>query len=1077
MSYPIEVPSEIVRKWQGVVDLLAEIMHVPAALIMRAEPQNIKVFVASGSEGNPYERGEVAALDTGHYCETVMKTRRPLLVADALHDEIWKSGPNVKSGMISYLGVPIVWPDNEIFGTVCVLDNKKNEYSESYLKLMLQWRDVFQDHLRSLASTQKKVDLRDAKLRRFVDTSMIGIFVDDFEGRFIEANDAFLDMVGYEREELLSGHMKVADLTPPEWRDRTARTFADIRMGKAVPPYEKEYFRKDGSRVPVVVGAVSFDEEGKQGIAFVLDISKRKRAEEAARRSEKELRDVIETMPAMAWATLPNGSNNFVTQSWREFTGMSPKDASGGGWKASFHPADIAAHVAKWRASLVSGKPFESEARLRHAADGDFHWFLHRAIPLRGESGAILKWYGISTDIDDRKRAEALLAGEKRILEMVAKGDSLAEILESLCRLVEEQAYGVLASILLLDGNRLRHGGAPSLPKAYVDAIDGVLVGPSVGSCGTAAYRGEQVIVEDIATDPLWADYRAAALPHSLRACWSTPIFSSHAEVIATFAMYYREPRSPSPHDQETIEQITHLAGVAIERNRTQEALRRSEAYLAESQTLTHTGSWVYDPGVKKAIYWSEEMFRIFGLDPRRGNPPDNEEFIRMVHVDDRSKLLERGENSFQSNIDHAIDYRIVLPDGTVKHIHSISHPVLNDAGELIERIGNDVDVTESKRTEGERNRAAKALRDSEEQWRAVFENNPTMYFMVDAAGVILSVNPFGAEQLGFTVDDLTGSPVQRLFLAEDREAVAKNVAICFMWPGQTMSWEARKIRKNGDMLWVRETARVMSIKDRLVALIVCEDITERKRVTEVLRAMQTELAHANRLATMGQLTASIAHEVNQPLAGTVSNAEAALRWLERRPPDLEEVRQALIRIARDGYRAGEVVSRIRDQVKKGPSRKEGLEIDEAILEVIELTRGEAAKNEITVRTEFLADLPVIQGDRVQLQQVILNLIVNAVEAMSGTSSGPRELKISTRKSDSKDVLVTVQDTGPGLVPAASDHLFDPFYTTKPNGLGLGLSICHSIIEEHGGRLWATETVPHGASFNFTLPAHRDKVP
>src|SRR3984893_14252686 len=179
---------------------------------------------------------------------------------------------------------------------------------------------------------------------------------------------------------------------------------------------------------------------------------------------------------------------------------------------------------------------------------------------------------------------------EKRILEMVAKGNSLAEILGSLCRLVEAQAGDVLASILLVDGGHLRHGSAPSLPKAYTDAIDGTVIGPSGGSCGTAAYRGEQVIVEDIATDPLWADYREAALPHSLRACWSTPVFSSQGKVIATFAMYYHEPRSPTPRDQETIEQITHLAGVAIERKLTQEALRRSEAYLAEAQRVTHTG-------------------------------------------------------------------------------------------------------------------------------------------------------------------------------------------------------------------------------------------------------------------------------------------------------------------------------------------------------------------------------------------------------------------------------------------------------------------------------------------------------
>jgi signal transduction histidine kinase len=198
-------------------------------------------------------------------------------------------------------------------------------------------------------------------------------------------------------------------------------------------------------------------------------------------------------------------------------------------------------------------------------------------VPLRDEHRHILKWYGTLTDIEDRKRAEALLAGEKRVLEMVAKADALTEILDNLCRLAEGQASDVLASILLLDADRLRHGSAPTVPKAYTDAIDGLVIGPCAGSCGTAAYRGEQVIVENIATDPLWEDYRDAALPHDLCACWSTPIFSSQRKVIATFAMYYREPRRPSPRDQKIIEQITHLAGIAIERKLTQQDLARSE--------------------------------------------------------------------------------------------------------------------------------------------------------------------------------------------------------------------------------------------------------------------------------------------------------------------------------------------------------------------------------------------------------------------------------------------------------------------------------------------------------------------
>src|ERR1700755_268568 len=191
---------------------------------------------------------------------------------------------------------------------------------------------------------------------------------------------------------------------------------------------------------------------------------------------------------------------------------------------------------------------------------------------------------------------------------MVTKGDSLAELLDSLCRLVEAQAGGVLASILLVDGAHLRHGGAPSLPKAFTDGIDGTAIGPSEGSCGTAAYRGEPVIVEDIATDPLWADYRDLALPHSLRACWSAPVFSSQGKAMAHFAMYYRKPRRPTQRDLAIIDQIAHLAGVAIQQKLAQEKLQRSEAYLAEGQKLTHTGSWAWDARKQRVLYCSDEM-------------------------------------------------------------------------------------------------------------------------------------------------------------------------------------------------------------------------------------------------------------------------------------------------------------------------------------------------------------------------------------------------------------------------------------------------------------------------------------
>jgi C4-dicarboxylate-specific signal transduction histidine kinase len=255
-------------------------------------------------------------------------------------------------------------------------------------------------------------------------------------------------------------------------------------------------------------------------------------------------------------------------------------------------------------------------------------------------------------------------------------------------------------------------------------------------------------------------------------------------------------------------------------------------------------------------------------------------------------------------------------------------------------------------------------------------------------------------------------------------------------------------------------------------------DLTERKRAEAEAREgerryreAQMELAHANRLATMGQLTASIAHEVNQPITGVVTNAHAALRFLEAGPVDLDEVRLALEDIVKGGNRAGDVVERIRDLIKKAPPRSDRLDINRLIPAIIDFARGETSRGGVQVKTALADHMPHIRGDRVQLQQVMLNLIVNAVEAMAGVAQESRSLLITTEKAESGGVLISVRDTGPGLPPAAVEHLFEPFHTTKANGMGIGLSICRSIVEAHGGRLWASANIPRGAVFEFALPA------
>jgi C4-dicarboxylate-specific signal transduction histidine kinase len=405
-------------------------------------------------------------------------------------------------------------------------------------------------------------------------------------------------------------------------------------------------------------------------------------------------------------------------------------------------------------------------------------------------------------------RANELLSTEKRTLEVIAGGAGLAEILDDLCRCIDAQAPGAMTTILLMDpdGQRLWPAAGPRVPRGWTHAITPLSIGPSAGSCGTAAFRKEPVVTSDIAADPLWTEYREAALSHGLRASWSQPLMSKDHRVLGTFAMYFAEPRSPSESDIELIKGASDVALIAI----------------------------------------------------------------------------------------------------------------------------------------------------------------------------------------------------------------------------------------------------------------------ERKRAEEALQTAQAELAHVTRVATLGELTASIAHEINQPLGAIVNNAAACLRWLAAH--NLEEVRNSAELVIADGHRASEIIRRIRALATNAPPRRDWLDPNETIRDVAALAQSELSRHGVALDTRLADDLPRIVADRIQLQQVILNLVVNATEAMSGSRDGRRELSIDSALDDSRHVMVAVRDSGPGLDPKNVDRLFDAFYTTKPQGLGMGLAICRSIIEAHGGRLWATANDGRGATFQFVLP-------
>jgi PAS domain S-box-containing protein len=371
-----------------------------------------------------------------------------------------------------------------------------------------------------------------------------------------------------------------------------------------------------------------------------------------------------------------------------------------------------------------------------------------------------------------------------------------------------------------------------------------------------------------------------------------------------------------------------------------------------------------------------------------------------------------------------------------------------------------------------ENTRLYRDLEEREAKFRRLFDSNIIGTVIFDLEERLIDANDAFLDMVGYDRDDLVSGRMcwPDMTPAEWRAAGERTVAD-LKATARRQAFEMEYFRKDGSRVPVLVGAAALEgTREASIAFVL--DLTDRKQAEAAAREMQIELAHANRIATMGQITAAIAHEVKQPITAMAANAAAASRWLDARPPNLKEARQALQSIVETSLRAGNVVDRIHALIKKAPPRKDRLDINEVICEVIELARGEAIKAGVSVQTDLADSLPPVYGDRVQLQQVNLNLIINAIEAMSGMAAAPRELLVTTGPAEPDGVLVAVRDSGPGLAPAALQRLFNPFYTTKATGLGMGLSICRSIIEAHGGRLWAEVVEPRGAVFQFTLASH-----
>ena len=620
--------------------------------------------------------------------------------------------------------------------------------------------------------------------------------------------------------------------------------------------------------------------------------------------TERELREVIETIPCLAWTATADGNAEFFNRRWLDYAGLTADQARGTGWIAALHPNDLSGLVDYWQQILASGRPGEFEARLRRI-DGEYRWFLFRATPRLDENGKVIKWYGTNMDIEERKRAE-----------------------------------------------------------------------------------------QDI---------------------------------------------------------------------------RRIEAYFAEAQRLTQTGSWAYSPAAERALYWSNEMFRICGFDPQQG-PPTSEAFLERVHPEDRESVAEAMRNAAREKKEYRVEHRIIHPNGTIKHTQAIGHPVLDRSGNVAEMVGSAVDITE-------RIRAEEALKRSETylaQAQRVARMGSWVFDTVRMRPVYLSTEWHRLQDF----DPKDGMPtweqrLQRIY-PEDRAryegAFRRAIA-----EKSDLDEEFRILLPNSNVRYIRSLGHpVLDLLGEVTQMIgVIMDVTESRQAEQEHERLRQELAHLsylNRVSTIGELTASLAHEIKQPIGAAVTNAQACLRFLDGNRLNLTEAREAALEMASDAMRAAEIIDRVRSLYRKDSSHEEMVDVNELIQEMIVMLRDEANRHSVTTRTDLAEGLPRLIADRVQLQQALMNLMLNGIEAMGDTTG---ELSVKSQLAENCQVLISVIDTGVGLPAEKTDQIFNAFFTTKPHGTGLGLAITRSIIESHGGRVWATANSGRGTTFHFTLPHQR----
>jgi PAS domain S-box-containing protein len=808
--------------------------------------------------------------------------------------------------------------------------------------------------------------------------------------------------------------------TPPMARER-AKGASTGRNDGQLRSEQKRLSNQRKRQAERTEGLATANEELTKDGADRRSIEDRKQAEEAQRATERDLAAIINTIPTTVWTTRPDGYCDFLNQVWLNYVGMTAEKAQGWGWTEAIHPEDRKRLVEDWQSCLASDRPVDTEARIRRF-DGSYRWFLIRGNPLKNELGIILKWYGTCIDIEDRKRGEEAV----RASEL-----SWRQIIDNVPGLVA--TMGPMGDVEFLNRQTLEYFGKTNeelknwslIGAVHADDLPGVIAARQ--KCIETGHI-YQVEHRCLRADGVYRWFQVRGLP----------VRDTENKITAWYLL------------------LTDID----DRKKAEEALQSNERNL--SLIINTIPTHIYVLNTEGSVqHVNQAVMDYTGLTLENVQQEDYRD--RVIHPEDFTRVRAGRAASLRRAAPFSTEQRVQGKDGQYRWFLVHYKPLLDEQGRIVRWYVAAFDIEDRKRAEAQVEQAYLRLAEAQRL-------SKTGSFITD----LLADNHDWSEETFriFEFDPSTKVTVQMIRdMVHPEDLPTFDAVIARAMTGTDVDFVFRIVTSRGAVKHIRGMARVMTqVGGHPLFIGALQDVTEGKVAEEALDRARSELAHVARVTTLNALTASIAHEINQPLSGIITNASTCLRMLNGEPPNIDGARETVRRTLRDGNRASDVITRLRALFSKREFTPEPLDLNDATREVMALSLSDLQRNRVVLRSELAEDLPQVIGDRVQLQQVTLNLLRNASDAMVSIEDRPRELLIRTRREGDDRVRLSVQDAGAGVNPQDMERLFEAFYTTKSGGMGIGLSVSRSIIERHHGRLWADPNDGPGVTFSFSIP-------